>query len=226
MQNNLTYCCELDKLGISIHTDTIDRLVTQINQAVSDGKIRKHNELYSIVDFLREVLEYKSGGHRTWYRFPNKYKITHLVSSFEFRRSDGISCGKDIPVTTVEGLLAIAGLLNYDRKHMITRKQATEGSIYVLKDAGNDALKVGFTSNLKSRIKAHKTSHPFLELIYCFGVNSIAAESALHKALKAYRVKGSTEWYWLKPKTLAIIEAFAAVQMEYLQPIDPEDIKR
>ena len=39
------------------------------------------------------------------------------------------------------------------------------GVIYVFEDSGNSAYKIGFSTDLEKREKAHKTSNPFLKLV-------------------------------------------------------------
>lgn len=80
-----------------------------------------------------------------------------------------------------------------------------KGYLYVYLDPGNDAFKVGFTKNMATRTKQHKTSNPFLELIKVYEVTAIEAEVQVHSQLKAYRIKGTTEWYKKSTRVLSII---------------------
>lgn len=64
--------------------------------------------------------------------------------------------------------------------------------IYVLKC--NDAVKVGYTTDLDKRIKSHQTSNPFIEFI-CSYEGSIKDESLIHKKLHNYIKDGCREWF-------------------------------
>lgn len=79
------------------------------------------------------------------------------------------------------------------------------GCIYVLLDAGNNAYKIGFTTNLKARIKQHLGSNPFLEVVKTYEGVTIDFEETIHQALSKYRIPGSTEWYSKKPAVLRIL---------------------
>ena len=70
-----------------------------------------------------------------------------------------------------------------------------KGCIYVLYDSNNQAYKVGFTTEIAKRLKAHKTSNPFLELVMQFDRKLIENEQLLHRQLKKYKVAGTSEWY-------------------------------
>jgi predicted GIY-YIG superfamily endonuclease len=78
------------------------------------------------------------------------------------------------------------------------------GDIYIFLDNGNNAYKIGFTTNLKEREKQHKTSNPFLELIKVYSSQRIENEQLLHQKLRDYQIKGTTEWYVKKPQVLRI----------------------
>jgi hypothetical protein len=85
------------------------------------------------------------------------------------------------------------------------RVKSVLGDIYILVDNGNNAYKIGFTTNLKEREKQHKTSNPFLELIEFYPLQKIENEQILHEKLRKYQIKGTTEWYLKRPQVLRIV---------------------
>lgn len=64
--------------------------------------------------------------------------------------------------------------------------------IYVLKC--NDAVKVGYTTNLEQRIKAHQTSNPFIEFVCSYEATK-HVEKLIHKKLSKHLKKNCTEWF-------------------------------
>jgi hypothetical protein len=64
--------------------------------------------------------------------------------------------------------------------------------IYVLKC--QDAVKVGYTTNLEQRIKSHQTSNPFAEFV-CSYNGSIEDEKYIHKKLSKHLKEGCKEWF-------------------------------
>lgn len=86
------------------------------------------------------------------------------------------------------------------------KKIKKNGEIYVFADNGNNAYKIGFTTNFHKREKQHKSSNPFLELICIYGNQTIEDEQRLHEKLKKYKIKGATEWYLKKDEVLEIID--------------------
>lgn len=64
--------------------------------------------------------------------------------------------------------------------------------IYVLKS--HNAIKIGKTRNLDRRIIAHKTSNPFIILVYK-KICHQKYEKYLHRKLKSHLIEGATEWF-------------------------------
>jgi len=67
-----------------------------------------------------------------------------------------------------------------------------ENYIYVLKCY--NAVKIGKTSNLDRRIREHKTSNPFINLVYK-KVCAQKYEKYLHRKLSSHLIDGTTEWF-------------------------------
>lgn len=82
------------------------------------------------------------------------------------------------------------------------------GAVYVFEDSGNNAFKIGFTTNLVKRQADHKTSNPFLELVAVFPNVGIDFERNLHSFLKPFRIKNSSEWYVAGSGVLEMLECF------------------
>lgn len=75
------------------------------------------------------------------------------------------------------------------------KKRVGLPSIYVFKDIGNKAIKVGFSIDYDSRKKRHNTSNPFLKLVALLPVTAQSVEFELHKILTPYRLPDCVEWY-------------------------------
>lgn len=203
---SLAYQSELGNFGISLHGRIIDALISEIENAIADGRIRSQDGKHSVFDFIREILKRKNE-RSTWAGLLKKDPIiASKCSIFQFEGAGQ----RETTVADINVLIEIASLLRYDRQKTASSKKVV-GSIYVLKDAGNNALKVGFSTDVEKRIKNHKTSHPFLELVYTFPVLSICVEQSLHQLLRKHLIKGTVEWYRLSPDIMPLIIAFANI---------------
>ena len=80
------------------------------------------------------------------------------------------------------------------------------GVLYIYLDEGNSAYKVGFTANLRTREKSHKSSNPFIKLVKVYRDVDIDFESLVHLKLKKYRISGTSEWYNKNIEVLSIIQ--------------------
>lgn len=87
-----------------------------------------------------------------------------------------------------------------------------KGVIYVFKDNGNNAFKIGFTVDLQKRQKQHLTSNPFLELVAVYENCDLDLEGKIHNALDKYRIKGTTEWYKANKNITLILSEFFCKQ--------------
>lgn len=64
--------------------------------------------------------------------------------------------------------------------------------IYVLKC--QDAIKIGYSSDVDKRIKAHQTSNPFIEFVTKYEAPKWA-EKFIHKKLNLHLKSGCKEWF-------------------------------
>lgn len=64
--------------------------------------------------------------------------------------------------------------------------------IYVLKC--QDAVKIGYSSDVDKRIKAHQTSNPFIEFVIKYEAPKWS-EKFIHKKLNSHLKSGCTEWF-------------------------------
>lgn len=67
--------------------------------------------------------------------------------------------------------------------------------IYILKDIGNKALKIGYSLDCDRRFMTHNTANPFLKLIAIIPVKNQAVEQKLHKRMLSFRIPQTREWY-------------------------------
>jgi len=65
---------------------------------------------------------------------------------------------------------------------------------------GLKAQKIGRTSKIKQRNRAHKTSNTDLEQIAVIRKSSAITEAAVHRLLKERKMDGEREWFWLSPE--------------------------
>ena len=90
----------------------------------------------------------------------------------------------------------------------IIETRERNGIVYILRDAANKALKIGFTIKLNNRLKQHQTSNPFLTLVNTISNVTISLESNIHNKLIFHRILGTTEWYRDDPQVLALFEDY------------------
>jgi hypothetical protein len=67
--------------------------------------------------------------------------------------------------------------------------------IYILKDSGNNALKIGFSIDFDKRLAHHSTANPFLKLVAIVPVQCQKFEYKLHKLIARFRIPNTAEWY-------------------------------
>lgn len=81
-------------------------------------------------------------------------------------------------------------------------------SVYFLKPAGVDRVKIGFTvRDVHSRRKALQAGCPTpLECLLVLRGESSATERVIHNLLARYRVEGTTEWFYLTEPVRNLIE--------------------
>lgn len=78
-------------------------------------------------------------------------------------------------------------------------------AVYILCDSGNNRLKIGYSRNIKDRLKTHATSNPDLEVLALIEQGDRRTEKALHRLAKGHRVSGTTEWYIDSPKLRQVL---------------------
>lgn len=102
---------ELNNFGISLHSRIVGVLINQVEVAIADGRIRSAGELYSVFDFIREILGLKSE-RKVWERFVvGDSNVVTFCHNVQFIRSDG-ELNRESPATGMTGLLYIAYLAN------------------------------------------------------------------------------------------------------------------
>jgi hypothetical protein len=80
---------ELSSFGISLHKRTVEVLIGEIEQAITEGLIRSKDDQYSIFDFIRVLLGDKAE-RKTWKRFVETDSNTvAFCHSVKFDRKDG-----------------------------------------------------------------------------------------------------------------------------------------
>jgi predicted GIY-YIG superfamily endonuclease len=119
------------------------------------------------------------------------------------------------PLTVVEGFgadkttwahpLIAERFMQWIEGRRYKRDNGRKGIVYIYVDNGNNAYKIGFTTDLVKREKQHKTSNPFLELVKEFEVESIDVETVIHEKLKCHRIPKTTEWYNKHPDVLKTV---------------------
>jgi predicted GIY-YIG superfamily endonuclease len=108
-------------------------------------------------------------------------------------------------------------------------KNKEVGCIYILKDSGNNALKIGFTTDLGAREKQHRTSNPFLTFVSSFPNMTQKTEKIIHDTLHKYRIKNTKEWYKNSPEVIKTVKSMCKPlnnEMETEKSPLPEDLRR
>lgn len=102
---------ELNNFGVSLHSRIVGLLINQIETAITDGRIRSVDQLYSIFDFIREILGLKSE-REVWRRYiTSDSNVVTICDNVQFLRSDG-ELNRESPATDMTGLLYIAYMAN------------------------------------------------------------------------------------------------------------------
>lgn len=78
--------------------------------------------------------------------------------------------------------------------------------IYVLEDVAHNAYKLGYSSNVTGRIKSHKTSNPFIEVVRIYENKDREAEKEAHRKISSFRLPNTREWYKKKDIVLSILD--------------------
>lgn len=84
----------------------------------------------------------------------------------------------------------------------------SRGRIYVLRRHRDGAIKIGWTSSLRSRLLAHQRNHGALELLAHFA-GTVKQEHALHARFVAHLAEGR-EWFHPHPELEAWISTLKA----------------
>lgn len=191
---------ELRSAGYAVSLEQIGALVEKFRIAIAEGKI-KHKvapdgeSLYALNQIFAALYNKAVPNvPRLWSKavegFPKLAKCRQNISFSSYpliRENQGINA------VTFTGMVALAAILKYGK---IPQPIALlPPSIYVLKDAKNEALKIGYSASVEKRLYQHKSSNPFLIPIAFFPVKSRSNELALHRLLSPYRIPDTTEWY-------------------------------
>ncbi|MEG3877903.1 hypothetical protein QT972_11025 [Microcoleus sp. herbarium7] len=114
MTNIVSIQSELSNLGILLHQRILIQLVSEVNSAIAEGRIRSLAGKHSIFDFIREILK-QTGERKVWSRLTEAFPPACQNATLEnFLRSDGRPNPNQTPVTTTAGLLIIAYCSNSD----------------------------------------------------------------------------------------------------------------
>lgn len=97
--------------------------------------------------------------------------------------------------------------------------------VYVLKHPTLDAVKIGFTDNLKRRLRAYQThAPPGTALLATIPLGTRDTERRLHERLRRYRLSRRGEWFRWTPFVQSVIEDYTNPQRHYVVDVyDPRD---
>jgi hypothetical protein len=104
---SLAFQSELGNFGISLHKRIVESLIAEIELAIADGRIRSQDGLYSVFDFIREILG-KLAERKVWQRFlENNPECVTFCHAIIFEQK-GPGRKQETPATSTIGLLYIA----------------------------------------------------------------------------------------------------------------------
>lgn len=153
-QNSAAFETQLNAFGISLHRAIINQLIGQIEQAVKDGKIRSQNGIYSVLDFIREILD-KKNARDGWKRLTNNVPSTvGFCDSVKFPRKDGKQANAFSPGTDMAGLIWIA----YVSESEFSFNLRTSSSQLILADRQNSPQSVNPVEELERSLEAAHTA--------------------------------------------------------------------
>lgn len=78
--------------------------------------------------------------------------------------------------------------------------------VYILTDASDRRLKIGYSATPAKRIQTHRTSNPGIEVLAVLEHGDRRMEKALHRLLRGHRCSGTTEWYWDRKEVRSVLD--------------------
>jgi predicted GIY-YIG superfamily endonuclease len=178
----------------------------------------------SVFDFNSNNIRFENREGRVWVSLTDMAVASgkrmdnwkRLQATTEFLTEFESIAGIPVIVSNVGGLPATTGtwaieevaekFMQWIEGTRYKRNNGRKGIVYIYVDNGNNAYKIGFTTDLVKREKQHKTSNPFLELVKVFEVESIDVETVIHEKLKCHRIPKTTEWYNKHPDVLKTVQ--------------------
>lgn len=179
--------------GVFISISNLEDLIAKISKAKRDGNLVDVDGYYSPHAFIKHILGRSSN---TWARITSKNRDIWKYCS---NPSPAATAYKKFGNISAFGLLYLGAFCKYESEdnksanRVINKTKVPQ--IYILRDKGNQALKVGFSFNLQERVLKITGIHPFVVTIAVFDVTNITTEKRLHRELDAYRFGFATEWY-------------------------------
>ncbi|NEP03546.1 MAG: hypothetical protein F6K34_01205 [Okeania sp. SIO4D6] len=94
----------------------------------------------------------------------------------------------------------------YDWAYEPKASSIASGQLYVYADNGNNAYRIGFTTNNRQKHKLVLANHPFLKLVKLYRNVRIEFKQMLLPKLIKYRIYDNDEWYHQEEEIMIIIE--------------------
>lgn len=180
----------LINLDLFMTKAAIARVIDAVEIAVGSGDLQEKDGYYIAVQFFDVVL---GKSRSSWLHLrQNQPQVLNYVKQMYFplyrpthtQGTNGI---------TYFGLFVVAAMVGFGRVGV--HEKTSPPQIYVLRDAANKALKVGFSRDFAFRFKKLKLVYPFVRVVTVFPAKNISVERELHKFLDAHRLPETVEWY-------------------------------
>ena len=207
---------QLTEAGFAFKFSEIETLLSELRQAIADGRVKSTisasgETVYPLNQVFNFLLKLDRPNNPTalWYKavdlFPN---LDSFKTTASYSKTTVYKGGQGVASLSLTGIIILAAIVEH--KEQNTTVPLSSRRIYVLKDAKNQALKVGYSSDVEKRMAQHKCSNPFLVPIAFFPVNQRSTEVTLHRQLDAYRIPDTREWYIDSPQLRSAICDFFA----------------
>lgn len=109
-----------------------------------------------------------------------------------------------LPPETAEELKLLAKKINILSGRRRKRRHRGDGSIYFIQQGDNGPIKIGYTTDLLSRMDTLQTGSPYkLNLVLCFQ-GFVTTERELHAKFRKDRMRG--EWFAPSEELMTFIE--------------------
>lgn len=176
-------------MDVFMTKEHIRLLDSTLKYAVDRGDINHRDGHYVATQIMTQVLGFNRG---MWKVLKERHPSIMEFVKTERLTGWGDRGGSAPNVITRFGVFYLAALNNY--KGAI-EKGSHPPTLYIYRDPGNKALKVGVTVDLSGRRKNSTAANPFLILTATFEIADVELERRLQRYLQPHAIANCVGWY-------------------------------